>query len=360
MTSDPQAPLPNRRLAAIMFSDIAGYTAIMGRDEPQGIRALAAHRQLLRSRLPTFNGRMLGEIGDGTLSSFHSAVDAVNCAREIQAALEKDPDLRIRIGIHVGDVVFSADNAWGDGVNIASRIHALAEPGGICISERVYDDIRNQPEINAICLGERTFKNVNHAIKVYVITDGRAPNIPSIGSDRPELSLRAAPDGTVSILFSNMQGSTAMFERLGDLAASELLTTHNTIVREQIAAHQGFEVKSKGDGFMVAFSSARRAIQCALAIQLAFHKWCEQHPAEPIHVGIGLHTGEAIKEKGDLVGRAVNLAARIAAQAKGGEILVSATMKDIAGSAGDLRFDEGREIELKGFAGTRRVHRALL
>ena len=97
-----------------------------------------------------------------------------------------------------------------------------------------------------------------------------------------------------------------------------------------------------------------------LAIQLAFQKWCERHPAEPIHVGIGLHTGEAIKGKGDFVGRAVNLAARIAAPAKGGEILVSATMKEMAGSAGDLRFDEGREIELKGFTGTHRVHRALI
>jgi adenylate cyclase len=98
MTPSTPVENPTRRLAAIMFSDIAGYTAIMGRDERQAIRALAAHRQMLRSQLPTFNGRMLGEIGDGTLSSFQSAVDAVNCAREIQAALEKDPDLRIRIG----------------------------------------------------------------------------------------------------------------------------------------------------------------------------------------------------------------------------------------------------------------------
>jgi class 3 adenylate cyclase len=350
-----------RRLAAIMFSDIAGYTAIMGRDEHQAIRALAAHRELLRSLLPRFTGQMLGEIGDGTLSSFQSAVDAVNCAREVQAAFKEDSEFKVRIGIHVGDVVFSADNAWGDGVNIASRIHGLTQPGGICISERVYDDIRNQPEINTMYLGEKTLKNVSHAIKVYAITDEGAAKVQSVGSDGLDRNLHPAPDGTVSILFSDMVGSSALFERLGDLAARDVLAAHNTIIREQIAAHQGFEVKLAGDCFMVAFSSARRAIQCALAIQRAFRKWCEQHPAEPIQVRIGLHTGEAIiDEKGELIGRAVNLAARIATTAKGGEILVSATMKEIAASAGDLRFDEAREIELRGFAGTHRVHRALL
>ena len=126
---------PTRELAAIMFSDIAGYTLIMGRDEARAMHALIEHRALLRTLLPKFNGRMLGEIGDGTLSSFHSAVDAVNCAREVQALSRDSSDLRLRIGIHLGDVLFTNDNAWGDGINIASRIHAFAPPGTICISE---------------------------------------------------------------------------------------------------------------------------------------------------------------------------------------------------------------------------------
>jgi class 3 adenylate cyclase len=109
-----------------MFSDIASYTAIMGRDEERAMRALAEHRALLRTLLPKFNGRMIGEIGDGTLSSFHSALDAVNCAREVQASLEGKDEFRVRIGIHVGDVLFSNNDVHGDGVNVASRIHALA------------------------------------------------------------------------------------------------------------------------------------------------------------------------------------------------------------------------------------------
>lgn len=168
-SSKTGAPTQTRELAAIMFSDIAGYTRIMGRDEPTAIRALDEHRELLRGLLPKFNGRMLGEIGDGTLSSFHSAVDAVNCAREVQGSLNEDADLRLRIGIHVGDVLFANNTVLGDGVNVASRIHAFAPPGGICISARVYDEIRNQPGMPVKDLGEQTLKNVSRPIRIYAL-----------------------------------------------------------------------------------------------------------------------------------------------------------------------------------------------
>ena len=108
-----------------------------------------------------------------------------------------------------------------------------------------------------------------------------------------------------------------MFEKLGDLRAHEILHEHNAIIREQLAAHQGFEVKSMGDGFMLAFSSARRALLCAIAIQRAFEAWSEKHPEDPIRVRIGVHTGEAIKEAGDFYGKTVILASRIAAEANG-------------------------------------------
>jgi adenylate cyclase len=173
--SDTLAANPTRELAAIMFSDVVGYTAIMGRDEQRAMRALAAHRELLRSILPRFNGRLIGEIGDGTLSSFHSAVDAVNCARDIQASLASASELRIRIGIHVGDVVFTDKTVLGDGVNVASRIHELAPPGGSCISERVYEEIRNKPEFQVKDLGEKKLKNVARPIRVYALTAVDAP-----------------------------------------------------------------------------------------------------------------------------------------------------------------------------------------
>ena len=158
----------------------------------------------------------------------------------------------------------------------------------------------------------------------------------------------------MTILFSDIEGSTEMTERLGDQRWMELLSEHNAIVREQVAAHDGFEVKSQGDGFMLAFQSARRALQCAIDIQRAFAERNES-PAEPIRVRMGLHTGEAIKDGDDFFGKHVNLAARIAGQAEGGEILASSLLKELTASAGDIAFSGGREVELKGLAGSHHV-----
>ena len=160
-----------------MFTDMVGYTALMGHDERKTLQLLERQRVLLTSLLRQHNGELLKEIGDGTLSSFQSALDAVNCAVAIQNALRDDPDLKLRIALHIGDVVFTGSDVLGDGVNVASRIHSLAEPGGICISERVYDDIRNKPEIQAKFLGEKELKNVDRPVRVYVLA-GFGPTIP--------------------------------------------------------------------------------------------------------------------------------------------------------------------------------------
>ncbi len=164
-----------RKLAAIMFTDIAGYTALMSQDEDKALQLLQKNRALLKPIIEQFRGEWLKEIGDGTLSSFASAVDAVNCALVIQRTLEDDPDLSLRIGIHIGDVVFERGDVFGDGVNVASRIESLAEPGCICVSERVYDDIRNKPGIETAFLGGKTLKGVDHPVKVYAVTEIRAP-----------------------------------------------------------------------------------------------------------------------------------------------------------------------------------------
>ncbi|HEU4759168.1 MAG TPA: protein kinase, partial [Dehalococcoidia bacterium] len=140
--------------------------------------------------------------------------------------------------------------------------------------------------------------------------------------EQPDLRSHAAPDGTVTIMFSDIEGSTALAERLGDKRFMEVLREHNSIVRKQAQAHGGFEVKSEGDGFMLAFQSARRALECALDIQRALATR-NNATEEPLRVRMGLHTGEAIKEGEDFFGRNVIMAARVASQACGGEILVS-------------------------------------
>ncbi|HLA19244.1 MAG TPA: adenylate/guanylate cyclase domain-containing protein, partial [Dehalococcoidia bacterium] len=176
----------------------------------------------------------------------------------------------------------------------------------------------------------------------------------SVYVDKPDLRSHAAPDGTVTIMFSDIEGSTAMTERLGDQRWLELLREHNALVRRQVKSHGGFEVKSEGDGFMLAFQSARRALECAIDIQRGFAASNEK-AKEPVKVRIGLHTGEAIKEGDDFFGKHVNLAARVAGQAQGGEILVSSLLKELTESAGEFTFGEGRKVELKGLAGPHRV-----
>jgi class 3 adenylate cyclase len=178
-------------------------------------------------------------------------------------------------------------------------------------------------------------------------------------SEPRDLSAHAAIDGTVTVLFSDIEDSSAIYEKLGDLRAQEVVRVHNEIFRQHVAAHKGFEVKAMGDGFMIAFSSARRALLCAIAVQRSFAAYCESHPDQPIRVRMGLHVGETISESYDFFGKAVILAARIAAFARGGQILVSSTLHDLAVSAGDLRFAPAGEKELKGLAGTHRMFEAI-
>ena len=181
----------------------------------------------------------------------------------------------------------------------------------------------------------------------------------SVGSERPSLRPAAAPDGTVTILFTDIEASTQLNERLGDVQWLELLRAHHTIVRDQVHEHGGFEVKSQGDGFMIAFPSARRAVQCARAIQSAIASELGDQADAPIRVRIGLHTGEAIREEADFYGKNIVLAARIADRARGGEILASSVVKQLTESAGDLRFENERELELDGLAGKYTVYRVL-
>jgi class 3 adenylate cyclase len=169
------------------------------------------------------------------------------------------------------------------------------------------------------------------------------------------LRAQVAPEGTVTILFSDIEGFTSMTERLGDYRAQEVLREHYRIVRQELLEHRGFEVKVHGDGFMVAFDSAARALRCGRAIQTAQAKWTAKHPDTPVRVRMGLHTGEAIRDADDFLGSTVNLASRIATAARGDEILVSSLLKELCASSGEFTFDGGQEIELKGLSQPHRV-----
>jgi len=180
----------------------------------------------------------------------------------------------------------------------------------------------------------------------------------AIGSERLDIAAHAAADGRLTILFSDIEDSTLITERLGDRRWLEVLRAHNALFRRLVPAHGGFEVKNQGDGFMLVFGDSGRALECAAAIQRELAGG-EPVEGERIRVRIGMHAGEAIREEGDFFGRSVVVAARIAARAQGGEILVSEELRSRAERAGGgLSFDDGEEVELKGLAGTHRVYRA--
>jgi len=160
--------------------------------------------------------------------------------------------------------------------------------------------------------------------------------------------------GTHTILFTDIEGSTALTQRLGDARARELMREHERLTRKALSAHGGAEVKTMGDGFMASFSSATRALDCAIALQRAFAERNES-AAEPLRVRVGLNAGEPIEEEQDLFGTAVILAARIAAQAQGGEILVSEGVRQIVAGKKFLLADRG-EVALRGFEDPVRVY----
>lgn len=167
--------------------------------------------------------------------------------------------------------------------------------------------------------------------------------------ERPDLA-RLAPSGRVAILFSDIEESTALNERIGDRAWVRLISRHDKMVRRHVQSHSGYVVKSQGDGFMVAFAYPEQAVRCALAIQRSLRR-----QPNSIRVRIGIHVGKSVRRGDDLFGRNVAMAARVAGEADGGEVLVSEVVRD-AVSDTDLAFDDGRETQLKGFSGSHRLY----
>lgn len=154
-----------------MFTDIAGYTAMMQENEAHALKIRTRHREVFEATHQKHGGQILQYYGDGTLSIFDSALEAARCAVEMQIAFQEEPVVPLRIGIHTGDIIFDKEEVMGDGVNVASRVESVAVPGSIMISDKVYDYIKNQVEIRTMPMGEFLFKNVDKPLKVYVVAN---------------------------------------------------------------------------------------------------------------------------------------------------------------------------------------------
>ncbi len=173
--------------------------------------------------------------------------------------------------------------------------------------------------------------------------------------ERPDLA-RVTADGKVAILFSDIEESTALNERVGDRAWVKLIGEHDKMVRKLVKERSGHVVKSQGDGFMIAFAQAEQAVRCGIDIQHALQKDAHRKRRNAIRVRIGIHMGRSVRRGDDLFGRNVAMAARVAGQAGGGEILVSETVRDAISDCDDICVDDGREAELKGFTGAHRLY----
>ncbi len=177
-----------RKLAAILCADVYGYSRLMGEDEEATLRTLSSHRKIIDSLIEQHRGRFVNSAGDSVLAEFASVVNAVQCAVEVQTRLKVEnanlPNVRrmeFRIGVNLGDVMVEGEQIYGDGVNVAARLESLAEPGGICISNTVHDQIKNKLALSYADLGEQHVKNISEAVRVFrVLPNGTAAIPPGI------------------------------------------------------------------------------------------------------------------------------------------------------------------------------------
>ncbi|HMK20543.1 MAG TPA: adenylate/guanylate cyclase domain-containing protein [Chitinophagaceae bacterium] len=160
-----------RQLAAILFTDIEGYTAIMQKEEDKAIAMKDRHRDVLEKQHKQYNGQLKQYYGDGTLSIFTSVIEAVQCAIAMQQAFAEHPLVPVRMGLHFGDIIINEESIFGDGVNIASRIESLGVPGCVMISDKVNDEIHNHPEFRTVSMGFYQLKNVERIVEVFAIAN---------------------------------------------------------------------------------------------------------------------------------------------------------------------------------------------
>jgi TolB-like protein/Tfp pilus assembly protein PilF len=233
-----------RQLAAILFADMSGYTALMQDNEHLARLKRRRFKEVLESTIATHEGRLLQNYGDGSLSVFSSAINGISCAVAMQQQLQLEPKVEVRIGIHTGDVVIEEEAIYGDGVNLASRIESMAVPGGIFISEKVFDEIKNQENIKTRDMGFFELKNVKHPVHLYAIAN-EGIVVPS----RDELKGKTKqPTNRLAVLpFVNMSADPEN-EYFSDGITEELLNALTKVEGLQVTSRtSAFAFKGKND-----------------------------------------------------------------------------------------------------------------
>src|SRR5882724_12263920 len=188
-----------RKLAAVLVADVAGYSRLMELDEEETHRRLSVlQRDVIRAQVGQHRGKIIKNTGDGALAEFASVVDAVRCAVEIQRRMSErntnvpdDRRIEFRIGVNLGDVIVEPNDIYGDGVNVAARLEGLADPGGLCISHTAYEQVRDKVPYPFVDKGEQTVKNISRPVRVYALSAAAVADLPALASTADALpSLR--------------------------------------------------------------------------------------------------------------------------------------------------------------------------
>jgi len=272
-----------------MFTDIVGYTALMGKDEKKAFDLLKKNRDLQRPIIEQYNGRWIKELGDGVMASFKTVSDAVNAALKIQEACNTAKDFQLRIGIHLGEVVFENDDVFGDGVNIASRIQTIAEPGKIYISESVHNNISNKQGIETKFVKQETLKNVKEPVRIYEVIIPGEPSRSTITKQPVKSS-----EKSIAVLpFVNMSNDPEQ-EYFSDGIAEEILIYLSRVPGLKVAARtSSFFFKNKNEdlnqigrqlhvnlvleGSVRKYQDMVRITVQLISIEDGFHIWSEKY-----------------------------------------------------------------------------------
>jgi len=297
MSDIPGNPKVSRKLAAILAADIAGYSVLMGNDEGSTVRELKGHQAVILPMIGEHGGRVIDTAGDGILAEFGSVVNAVECAIAIQntmaqrnAQVEEPRQMRFRIGVNQGDVIHDQTRVYGDGVNVAARLESIAEPGGICISAKVQDEIAGKMNVAVQDLGMRQLKNITQAVRVYRIELDETLRSSSI--EKPALSLPEKPSIAV-LAFTNLSGDPEQ-EYFADGIVEDIITGLSRFSELfVIARNSSFQYKGKavdvrqvgrelGVHYVLEGSLRRSGERIRIAAQLidaatGRHRWAEHY-----------------------------------------------------------------------------------
>jgi len=293
----------SRQLAAIMFTDIEGYTATMQQSEEKAMMFKDRHRQVLENEHKNFNGTVIQYYGDGSLSIFTSAVHAVQCALTMQQIFRQEPSVPVRMGLHVGDIIKNGDDIFGDGVNLASRIESLGVAGSVLITDKVNDELRNHPELKTLSMGVYHLKNIEREVEVFALDhEGlfkpKPHSLKGKTKEKHDQSIPLAiPKKSVAVLpFVNMSNDPDQ-EYFSDGVAEEILNSLSQLNDLKVAGRtSSFQFKGKnvdlrrlghrlGVTTVLEGSVRKQHNRLRVTVQLinvedGFHLWSEKYDRE--------------------------------------------------------------------------------